>query len=94
MSRWIDADALIEKLKQHHDFFVKAWGGFKEMPLSDKARCDELTNCIAEIVNAPSIDIVWCKECIKHNTHRCHMAFDLIATEDDDFCSYGCREEE
>lgn len=57
MSRYKDADALMEKLKQHHDFFVEAWGGFKEMPLSDKARCDELTNCIAEIVNAPSIDI-------------------------------------
>ena len=56
--RLIDADALIEKLKQHHDFFVTAWGGFKEMPLSDKARCDELSNSIAEIFNAPTIDAV------------------------------------
>lgn len=63
MSRYIDADALIEKLKQHHDFFVKAWGGFREMPIQDKARCDELSNSIAEIFNAPSIDIVRCKEC-------------------------------
>ena len=45
------------------------------------------------INSAPTIDIVRCRECSKHNTHRCHMAFDLIATEDDDFCSYGCRSE-
>ena len=38
-------------------------------------------------------DIVRCKECKKHNTHRCHMAFDLVATNDDDFCSYGERRE-
>lgn len=42
--------------------------------------------------NMPSIEIIRCRECI-HNTHRCHMAFDLIATEDDDFCSYGSRSE-
>ena len=39
------------------------------------------------------IDIVFCKGCKKHNTHRCHMAFDLVATNDDDFCSYGERRE-
>ena len=40
------------------------------------------------------IDIVRCKECVKHNTHRCHLAFDFVATNDDDFCSYGEREGE
>lgn len=45
------------------------------------------------IEEAPSIDICFCKECVKHKTHRCHMAFDLIATEDNDFCSYGSRSE-
>jgi len=56
--RLIDADALMEKLKQHHDFLVKAWGGFKEMPLSDKSRCDELSNSMAEVFNAPTIEAV------------------------------------
>jgi len=99
MSRYIDADALMEKLKQHHDFFVEAWGGFKEMPLSDKARCDELTNCIAEIVNAPSIDIVRCGEC-KHWCKGdevygiCYRCPNTRQIKTDDFCSYGCREEE
>lgn len=54
--RLIDADALIEKLKQHHDFSVNAWGGFRGMPIQDKARCDELSNSIAEIINAPTIE--------------------------------------
>ena len=49
---------------------------------------------VENIDSAPSIDICFCRECVKHNTHRCHMAFDLIATEDDDFCSYGEREGE
>ena len=55
---------------------------------------DIYTNEVKEYINdAPSIEIVRCKECKKHNTHRCHMAFDLVATNDDDFCSYGERRE-
>lgn len=54
--RLIDADKLKEKLKAHHDFFVNAWGGFSNLPVKDKARVDEITNCIAEVVNAPTID--------------------------------------
>ena len=38
-------------------------------------------------------ELIRCKECEKHNTHRCHMAFDLVATNDDDFCSRGERRE-
>lgn len=96
MSRCKDADALMEKLKQHHDFFVEAWGGFKEMPLSDKARCDELTNCIAEIVNAPSIDIVRCGECIHNGSYDTDCPFGWRNGEWNmpkpcDFCSYGER---
>ena len=55
MSRWIDADALKDKLQQHHDFYVMAWGGFGKMPIGEKKRVDEITNCIAEVVNAPTI---------------------------------------
>lgn len=92
MSRWIDADALTEKLKQHHDFFVEAWNGFKNMPIKDKARCDELTNCMAEIFNAPSIDIVRCKECYMCDEEMWCSFYDSIM-ESDDFCSYGERRE-
>ena len=54
-------------------------------------RHDTIDHVFQIIDDAPSIDICFCKECVKHKTHRCHMAFDLIATEDDDFCSYGER---
>ena len=54
--RPIDGDALKGKLKKHHDFFVNAWGGFKNLPPDCKARVDEISSCIAEIVNAPTID--------------------------------------
>ena len=44
-----------QKLQEHHDFFVNAYGGFSNLPQNDKARVDEITNCIAEVVNAPSV---------------------------------------
>ena len=56
--RLIDANALREKLQAHHDFFVNAWGGFSNLPVKDKARVDEITNCIAEVVNATAVDAV------------------------------------
>ena len=34
--RPIDADALKDKLQQHHDFYVMAWGGFGKMPIGEK----------------------------------------------------------
>lgn len=54
--RLIDADALKDKLQQHHDFYVMAWGGFGKMPIGEKKRIDEITNCIAEVVNALTIE--------------------------------------
>lgn len=50
------SDALKDKLQQHHDFYVMAWGGFGKMPIGEKKRVDEITNCIAEVVNAPTIE--------------------------------------
>lgn len=70
--RPIDADALKDKLQQHHDFYVMAWGGFGKMPIGEKKRVDEITNCIAEVVNAPTIEPKqgeWTKTDIA--TYRC-----------------------
>lgn len=52
----ISRSALQKKLQENHDFFVNAWGGFKNLPPNDKARVDEITNCISEVVNAPTIN--------------------------------------
>ena len=55
----IDADALLGIVKQHHDFFSGA------MLQADKARRDELSQVMADIVNAPAIDAIpvkWLRE--------------------------------
>ena len=51
----ISREALRQKLQDHHDFFVNAYGNFRGMSLNDKARVDEIDNCIAMVVNAPSV---------------------------------------
>ena len=101
--RLIDANALKERLQGHHDFFVDGVGGFHYLTPKDKARVDEITHCIAEIVNAPTVDaveVVRCKDC-KHwggvvYGGRCKQWSAPLSgithfTCADDFCSYGER---
>ena len=100
--RLIDADALKEKLQAHHDFFVNAWGGFSNLPQNDKARVDEITSCIVDVVNAPTVDaveVVRCKDCKYQCTESCPTYYEDRMTYrdswsldgDNDFCSYGER---
>lgn len=49
----ISRKSIKQKLQEHHDFFVNAYGGFNNLPLNDKSRVDEITNCIAMVVNEP-----------------------------------------
>ncbi|MBR2048295.1 MAG: hypothetical protein IJ960_06820 [Oscillospiraceae bacterium] len=56
MARLIDADALLMKFRSHRDLFVSAWNKSPVIPPKDKARVDELGNCIAEVLNAPTVD--------------------------------------
>lgn len=56
--RLIDANALLGKLNQHHDLFVDAWADCDNLPKEEKARIDEILNCMAEVVNAPTVDAV------------------------------------
>ena len=95
----ISRSALCEKLQANKDFFVNAWGGFGNLPPKDKARVDEITHCIAETMNAPSVDAVIpvrCAQC-KHfkrnleNDTYCSSVNKLTDPEEDDFCSYGER---
>lgn len=58
MSDSISREALINKLKEHKDFFVSAYGGFSFMPNSIKYRVDEITNCIAEVINLPTVKAI------------------------------------
>lgn len=56
--RLIDANALLLKLKKNHDLFIDAWEGFSNLPEKDKARVDEISNCIVDVFNAPTVDAV------------------------------------
>ena len=84
MSRYIDADALIDRL----DYCVKEGMG-STIAFTFKHMVEE----------APSIDIVRCKEC-KHRYDdgwleprwTCDYLKDM-RLKDDDFCSYGERSE-
>ena len=51
----ISRKSLKHKLQEHHDFFVNAYGGFSNLPQNDKARVDEILNCIAMVVNEPPV---------------------------------------
>ena len=98
----ISRSTLSEKLQAHHDFFVNGRGGFSNLPIKDKIRVDEITNCIAEVMNAPAVDAVIpvrCRDC-KHfcpcegEEHK-GVCDELVGLEscvyEDEFCSYGER---
>ena len=55
MNDLISREALINRLKEHKNFFMDVYGGFSLMPNSIKYRVDEITYCIAEIINLPPI---------------------------------------
>ena len=85
MSRYIDAD-----------FEIAHYTSMTTNPTPDVTEKDKRNSLVIldALRMAKTIDIVRCRECKKHNTHRCHMAFDFVATNADDFCSYGEREGE
>ena len=89
MSRYIDADALIESIKNTAD--LGGWIGEALYQIKQVA--------IKYIDSAPSIDIVLCKECKYYNdedygepTRWCEWHESVVYP--DDFCSYGEREGE
>ena len=51
----ISRKSLKQKLQEHHDFFVNAYGGFSNLSRNDKSRVDEISNCIAMVVNEPPV---------------------------------------
>jgi hypothetical protein len=56
--RLIDASEVIRQLEQDKELFLDGWGGFSSLPPKDKARVDELDNCISRLFNAPTVDAV------------------------------------
>ena len=67
--------------------------------------CDDYHNCGNCLANkalsllrgeqtVDAVEVVRCKDCRYHNSHRCYMAFDLVATDNTDYCSRGERRED
>ena len=84
MSRWIDADAFKQELKENYVFY-----GFSYL----------LNDFYVAIDDAPSIDLVFCEECKRRyrSGYRGdeYWVCDFMDAKikDDDFCSYGERKE-
>jgi len=51
----ISREYIVKKLKSTKEFYLSAWESFSDMDDKDKARCDELDNCIATVINAPPV---------------------------------------
>ena len=56
--RLIDANVLKEKFKEHYDLFVSGYKNEQDMSLADKSRVDEILNSMAEVINAPTVDVL------------------------------------
>ena len=54
----ISRHAAIERLKEHRRIFCENHAEFTILSAKDKARVDEIDNCIATLINLPSIDAV------------------------------------
>lgn len=80
MSRWIDADAFKQELKENYVFY-----GFSYL----------LNDFYVAIDEAPSIDLVRCAECKRANYELSGVYCGLsdVNMGEDGFCSIGVRKE-
>ena len=102
MSRYIDADAVIAELQKDETQFDKEAEDARNDPsytegYSDSmwSRANGIRDAIIEIYDAPSIDIVRCKEC-RLNPKWSYVGCPMPHKTDleDDFCSYAERRED
>lgn len=56
MSDLISRQTMIDKMRWHRALFCKNRLEFMVLPKDEKARVDEIDNCIADLVNAPSVE--------------------------------------
>ena len=81
MSDLISRQAMIDAMKRHRAIFCKNRIEFMALPKDEKARVDEIDNCISDLVNAPDAELEVfefcasgenpCKEYDQQN-HCCH----------------------
>ena len=93
MGKWIDADALIKALRLEYPMMPM----FKESQKEWAIKTEGYRKAEEVIKDAPSIDIVRCKECKwakALGTYQwCGRLDSTARITADDFCSYGERRE-
>jgi len=105
MSRYIDADALINDLEYDIaiDEDILGYVGTDQITrTTTRFDKDCKQNAIDLLMNTPSIDIVFCKECIhcaddwngNQPMFTCELGRCGESVQPNDFCSYGEREGE
>lgn len=102
MSRYIDADKLIEEIKERIKAAIE-WGKSAETE-EIKIRAEQAiaTFCEASLTakklpTADVVEVVRCKRCKKYNTDDCMMIHGKKMNRNifaNDFCSYGERADE
>ena len=88
MSRYIEADAVITAIAEFNKYEDEL-----EYPYASDDLEEYKDDARLLIEDAPSIDIVRCKECYMCDEKMWCSFYDSIM-ESDDFCSYGEREGE
>lgn len=70
MDDLISRQRLLKELKHHKELFCRNRIEFLGLSKNDKARVDEIDNCIATVINMPSAqpEIIRCKDC-KHKPY-------------------------
>ena len=57
MAEYVDKQVIIDKMKEHREFLLKAWGDFQSMPEDDKKVFDAYGTCWSDVVNAKGITL-------------------------------------
>jgi len=100
MSRYMDADEQMTRIKQVYESMGVDTHGIWNKQLAKAFKGSDVETIrmclhaiLGAITQAPSIDIVRCKECYMCDEEMWCSFYDSIM-ESDDFCSYGEREGE
>lgn len=102
MSRYIDADEQMTRIKQVYESMGVDTHGIWNKQLAEAFKGSDvetirmcLHSILGAITQAPSIDIVRCKECKHWDTAdgECYADRGIYFPKADDYCSYGERRE-
>ena len=88
MSRYIDADAVITAIAEFNKYEDEL-----EYPYASDDLEEYKDDARLLIEDAPTIDIVRCKECTKRKKNKFCLEYMRYEKNEDGFCSYGERSE-